>query len=324
MGCRKLSYYQEGDLGKNHFFSGVSSEKRATELFFGLDYYPYGKILREYIATNNTEPEKYLTTHHERDTETGLDYRGARYYDADVARFLSLDPLAAVYVSLSDYVYVAGNPLIFVDEDGKVITDAMGNKVAVNVTKNDNGTYNATYKFSEGTEQSIKDKFMTNGARVINSLIQIESGREIVNKADNSADNIHINVSPDTRISEEKLPGGATKKNSVFGSTKYGTIRNNETKTAVRVFEVTIYEGTINAVSNDNTNQSENKQLYLIDKLTQDQKVASTGAHELDHATKPEQVALIKKAKSVTEKQHEETRDFQKKVSGEFGEQNKK
>ncbi|MBL0051175.1 MAG: hypothetical protein IPP29_06450 [Bacteroidetes bacterium] len=38
--------------------------------------------------------EKYLTTHHQRDEETGLDYRGARFYDCDVARFLSLDPLA--------------------------------------------------------------------------------------------------------------------------------------------------------------------------------------------------------------------------------------
>ena len=37
-------------------------------------YHPYGKILREW----NPQTEKYLTTQHERDTETGLDYRGAR------------------------------------------------------------------------------------------------------------------------------------------------------------------------------------------------------------------------------------------------------
>lgn len=82
------------------------------------DYYPYGKVLREY----NPQTEKYLTTHHERDTETGLDYRGARYYDADVARFLSLDPKAVDYPSLSDYNYVAGNPIVLIDEDGKDVT----------------------------------------------------------------------------------------------------------------------------------------------------------------------------------------------------------
>ena len=72
------------------------------------------KTLRQYIKT----PEKYVTTGHERDAETGLDYRGARFYDADVARFLSLDPLAAEFPAWSDYNYVLGNPVMLVDPDG--------------------------------------------------------------------------------------------------------------------------------------------------------------------------------------------------------------
>lgn len=84
-------------------------------LEYAADYYPYGKTLREY----NPEAEKYLTTHHERDTETGLDYRGARYFDADIARFLSLDPLSADFASWSPYNYVLSNPLIFIDPDGR-------------------------------------------------------------------------------------------------------------------------------------------------------------------------------------------------------------
>ncbi|NJN78728.1 MAG: RHS repeat-associated core domain-containing protein, partial [Saprospiraceae bacterium] len=77
--------------------------------------FPLRKILRQFIKT----PEKYVTTGHERDVETGLDYRGARFYDSDVARFLSLDPHAADYPSLSDYCYVAGNPVIFTDPSGR-------------------------------------------------------------------------------------------------------------------------------------------------------------------------------------------------------------
>jgi hypothetical protein len=38
------------------------------------DYFPYGKVLREYV---NGQAERYLTTQHERDQETGLDYRGS-------------------------------------------------------------------------------------------------------------------------------------------------------------------------------------------------------------------------------------------------------
>ena len=60
-----------------------------------------------------------MTTGHERDTETGLDYRGARFYDSDVARFLSLDPLAAEFAEWSAYNYVLGNPVMFVDPDGR-------------------------------------------------------------------------------------------------------------------------------------------------------------------------------------------------------------
>jgi len=80
------------------------------------DYFPYGKMLREFV---DSYEEKYLTTQHERDVETGLDYRGARYYDADLGRFLSTDPLAKDFAAWSPYNYVMANPVIFVDPDGK-------------------------------------------------------------------------------------------------------------------------------------------------------------------------------------------------------------
>jgi len=51
--------------------------------------------------------------------ESGFDYRGARFYDGDVVRFNSLDPLAMVFPGWSDYSYVFGNPLVFTDPTGK-------------------------------------------------------------------------------------------------------------------------------------------------------------------------------------------------------------
>jgi RHS repeat-associated protein len=88
-----------------------------------IDYYPYGKILREYRFGSQ---EKYLTTQHERDEESGLDYRGARYYDSDVARFLSLDPLANKFPEWSAYNYVFGNPIRFIDPSGRSPENADG------------------------------------------------------------------------------------------------------------------------------------------------------------------------------------------------------
>lgn len=81
------------------------------------DHYPYGKVLGQWVNSNGTE--RYLTTQHERDQETGLDYRGARYYDSDVARFLSLDPKSANFAGVSPYNYVLGNPVTLIDPDGK-------------------------------------------------------------------------------------------------------------------------------------------------------------------------------------------------------------
>lgn len=64
-----------------------------------------------------------MTTQHERDRETGLDYRGARYYDADLGRFLSVDPLAADFAQWSPYNYVLGNPISLIDPDGRAPKD---------------------------------------------------------------------------------------------------------------------------------------------------------------------------------------------------------
>ena len=49
-----------------------------------------------------------------------LDF-GARIYDPRVGRWLACDPLASKYPSLSPYQFCANNPIIFIDNDGKLI-----------------------------------------------------------------------------------------------------------------------------------------------------------------------------------------------------------
>lgn len=55
----------------------------------------------------------------EKDSETGYHYFGARYYNSDLSLWLSVDPMADKYPSLSPYNYCAWNPVKLVDPDGK-------------------------------------------------------------------------------------------------------------------------------------------------------------------------------------------------------------
>ena len=47
-----------------------------------------------------------------------FDYFGARYYDSDLSVWLSVDPMADKYPSMSPFMYCAGNPVMLVDPDG--------------------------------------------------------------------------------------------------------------------------------------------------------------------------------------------------------------
>ena len=60
----------------------------------------------------------YSFTGKEKDSETGYYYFGARYYNPDLSLWLSVDPMADKYPSLSPYNYCAWNPMKLVDPDG--------------------------------------------------------------------------------------------------------------------------------------------------------------------------------------------------------------
>ncbi|MBI2420254.1 MAG: RHS repeat-associated core domain-containing protein [Ignavibacteriales bacterium] len=110
-------YYVQDHLGSNR----VTIDTTGTVLN-AQDYYAFGEILRSY---NNSSPnERYDYTGKERDTESGLNYHGARYYDSELGRWLNVDPLADKYPGWSGYNYCMNNPLRFIDPNGMEIDDS--------------------------------------------------------------------------------------------------------------------------------------------------------------------------------------------------------
>ncbi|MBO6079535.1 MAG: RHS repeat-associated core domain-containing protein [Bacteroidales bacterium] len=79
----------------------------------------------------------------ERDPETGLSYFGSRYYSSDLSIWLSVDPMAHKYASLSPYVYCANNPVKLVDPNGEEIGDyfSMSGRYLGTDGKNDDKIY---------------------------------------------------------------------------------------------------------------------------------------------------------------------------------------
>ncbi|TVQ12660.1 MAG: RHS repeat-associated core domain-containing protein [Balneolaceae bacterium] len=100
------------------------------------DYYPFGLQMpgRTQNASNPNDDTKFTGYELEQQGGLGLYHAGARMYDPVIGRFMSVDPHAAIYPSLSPYVYVSNNPLRYIDPDGKEIRPA--NQAAFNAIRN--------------------------------------------------------------------------------------------------------------------------------------------------------------------------------------------
>jgi RHS repeat-associated protein len=106
-------------LGRNIHWDNFSAITYTTGTVVAYDdFYPFGQLMDGRSALIGQPDARYKFTGKERDSETGWDYFGARYYDSRVGRWLSVDPLAERYRSINPYNYVGNNSLAFVDPKG--------------------------------------------------------------------------------------------------------------------------------------------------------------------------------------------------------------
>ena len=101
------------------------------------DYYPYGEQMPGRNSAGSADG-RYKFTSKEPDTETGLDYFGARYYDQRFAvanswrgQCGSVDALAGKTPDWGPYAYADDNPIGNIDEEGKYAVNVVGGYIEV-------------------------------------------------------------------------------------------------------------------------------------------------------------------------------------------------
>ena len=126
-------YYHSDSLGSTQWLTDDEGK-----LHERVEYYPYGEVWRQSSGQGvHKLRQAFLYTGKEYDSETGLTYFGARYYDSRHARWMSPDPVlidhrefwtspvspqptndATTPANLSPYTLSNGNPLSKIDPDG--------------------------------------------------------------------------------------------------------------------------------------------------------------------------------------------------------------
>jgi RHS repeat-associated protein len=123
-----VDYYFDDHLGTTHVVTNASGTIQDDS-----DFYPFGGE-RPYLSSSGNT---YKFTSKERDSETGLDDFGARYYSSGLGRFVSADwsaiPTPVPYADFGDpqslnlYTYVRNIPTTKVDPDGHACSASLLN-----------------------------------------------------------------------------------------------------------------------------------------------------------------------------------------------------
>jgi RHS repeat-associated protein len=116
-------YYFADHLGTSRTIAQILAGQSTATLCYDADFYPFGG---ERTPIVNTCSQNYKFTGKERDSESGLDNFGERYFGSSLGRFMRPDP-SNVGGDIVDsenpqawnmYSYVLNNPLNAVDADG--------------------------------------------------------------------------------------------------------------------------------------------------------------------------------------------------------------
>ena len=178
-------FYLKDHLGNNRVVAKQDGTVVQTN-----DYYPFGANFAESIST---DVQSYKYNGKELDTKGGLklyDY-GARHYDPVLGRFMTVDPMAEKYYSVSPYAYCGNNPIMLVDVNGKewgIVLNANGTKtvtlaVNFNVDSSLNLTSSQINAYKTAISAQLNNTFQEASEGMVSTAVTFYSGNENISQS---------------------------------------------------------------------------------------------------------------------------------------------
>ena len=228
-------YYSHDQLGSVRAVTNSSGTTDNTDT-----YDPYGNINSSTGSTQN----HLLYGGQYQDSETGLYYLRARYYDPTTTQFMTIDP--AVALTMSPYGYASGNPLNLTDPTGLTPTcdpgthwsqragDCMAN-TGGGSSSSSGGSYGVAY-INLGSSQLGPSTTLSNVTTGVTSTsnhpaISTTSGSVNTVNSSYSAPNTITNSNGTTSVGTTEVSVGPAVTNvGAGGSVNVGTISGDSLK----------------------------------------------------------------------------------------------
>ncbi len=222
------------------------------------NYYPYGGLMGGGTLGSNQSVQPYKYGTKELDRQNGLDWYDsqARMYDPLLGRTPTMDSKAEDYYYISPYAWCVGNPIKFVDTNGKWIKGSNGKRIKLN--KKDR-------VWSKNTSEDIQ--------RIGDAMMMTEHGMQKLDDMLNSPFPISLQLNKTDII---KYDNGDVK----LGGTTPWLIRDKKGKAIdFKRVEIVIY---LKAIQEYGSNDSRYKG------LSEDEIIGANAVHESTHGTEKE------------------------------------
>ena len=216
----ELFYYHSDHLGSTSY---ITDDKGNITQYTA--YLPYGELLVDEHSSSEDLPYKFNGK--ELDEETGLYYYGARYLNPVSSIWYGVDPLMEKYPNMSPYCYTFGNPIKYLDPDGRDgEVSIKGNTVTISVN---------IHIYGDGASKDVAKVMQNNIVNYWGKNNKTGKGWTYTDSETKKTYNVNFKVNVDLydENNPSKEPGVFSGKNNPFNRDNYIKVSKKATRSYV-------------------------------------------------------------------------------------------